>query len=72
MQSLTIRTEFEAFERDLKHSNATLNHSQGIRMQIQTIRKGFEALKCKMEPFERHSNANFEPFERDSKHFNAN
>ena len=43
---------------------ASLNNSKGIRsiqIQIRTIQKGFEALKCK-----------FQPFERDSKHSNAN
>ena len=36
-----------------------------IRMQIQIIRKGFEAFDCKFEPFEPHSknsNANLNPF----------
>ena len=27
-------------------------------MQIQNIRKGFEPLECKFEPFEQHSNTN--------------
>ena len=47
-----------------KHSNANMNHSKGFRsipMQIRTIRKAFEAFRCK-----------FEPFERDLKHSNAN
>ena len=34
---------------------------RSIRIQILTIRKGFEAFECK-----------FEPFERDSKYSNAN
>ena len=52
MQILTIRKGFEAFElklkplkKDSKHSNENSNHSkwiQGIRMQIQIIRNGFE------------------------------
>ena len=49
---------------DSKYSNGNANHSKDIRsilIQILTIRKKFEAFKCK-----------FEPFERDSKHFNAN
>ena len=52
------------FEREWKHLIANFNHSKGIRsirIQIRTIRKGFEAFECK-----------FEPFERDSKHSNAN
>ena len=53
MQILTIRMSFEAFEskfkplkKDSKHSNENSNHSKGIRrikMQILTIRAGFEA-----------------------------
>ena len=76
---------------DLKNSNANSNHSKGIRsirMQILTIRKGFEgfeASKFKFDPFERDSmqilnirngfeaiERKFKPFERDSKHSNAN
>jgi len=69
--------KFEPIERDSKRSNANSNHSKGIlsvriqirtipvirsiRMQIWTIRNGFEVLECK-----------FEPFERDSKNANAN
>ena len=57
-------------------------------MQIETIRKGFEAFQCKLEPFEKdskHSNPNsnhskcfetfeckFEQLERGSKHSNPN
>ena len=54
----------KVFERYSKHSNASSNHSKGIRsvrMQILTIRIGFEAFKCK-----------FESFEWDSKRLNAN
>ena len=61
MQILTIRTKLKAFEskfipfeRDLKHSNASSNHSKGIRsirMQIVTIRTKFEAFECKFEQF---------------------
>ena len=43
---------FEPFERDLKHSNANSNHSKGIRrirLQILTIRKGFEAFEFKIQ-----------------------
>ena len=50
--------------RDLKHSNANLNHSNGIRsirMQIRTIRMGYEPFICKFK-------CKFEPFEWDSKH----
>ena len=54
MQILTIWTafecKFESFERD-----------SSIRIQIWTVRMGFEAFECK-----------FEPFERDSKHSNVN
>ena len=38
--------KFETFESYWKHSNANSSHSKGIRriqMQIQTIRKNFEA-----------------------------
>ena len=45
-----IRKEFEAFENYSKHSKSNSNHSKNIRrirMQIRTIRKGFEALKFK-------------------------
>ena len=45
---------------DSKHWNANSNHSKGIRsirMQIRTIRKGFEAF----EPNSEHSNANSNP-----------
>ena len=48
---------FEAFEWDSNHSKVI----GSIRMRIQAIRKGFEAFKCKLKPFERvskHSNAN--------------
>ena len=50
MQIRTIWKGYEAFESNSKHSNANSNHSRdirSIRMQILTIRKGFEALKCK-------------------------
>ena len=46
------------------HSNANSNHYKeirSIRMQMRTIRKGFEAFESK-----------FKPMERDSKHSNAN
>ena len=53
MQILTIRTglekfecKFEPFEKDSKYSIANSNHLKGfwsIRMQITTIRKGFDA-----------------------------
>ena len=55
MQIRNIVKGFEAFESDLKYSNANSNNSIGIRIvriQIRTIRKGFEAFKCKFEPFE--------------------
>ena len=58
-----FKTKFEPFERDLKLSNPTSNHSKGIRsirMQIRTIRKRFKAFEIKLQPFE-----------RDSKHSNA-
>ena len=72
-----MKCKFEPFERDSKHSNATSKHSKvigNIRMQIRAIRKGFEAFKCKFEPFEgfRSILMKFEPFERDSKHSNGN
>ena len=51
MQTLTIRTEFEAFERVSKQSNANSNNSNGIRMQIRTIRKKFETFESKFEIF---------------------
>ena len=38
------------FERDWKHSNSNSNHWKripSIRIQIRTIRKGFEGFKCK-------------------------
>ena len=55
-----IECKFEPFKRDSKHSNANSNHSkeiwsiriqirttqQGIRMQIQSFLKGFEAFEC--------------------------
>ena len=57
MQILTISTKFEAFEckfkpfeQDSKHSNANSNRSKGIRsirIEIRTIRKGFEAFEYK-------------------------
>ena len=57
MQIWTFRKEFEAlvskfkpFERDSMLSNPIWNLSkgiQGIRIQILTIRKGFEAFECK-------------------------
>ena len=50
MEIRTIRKEFEAFE-----------NVRSILKQILTFRKGFEAFKCK-----------FEPFESDSNHSNAN
>ena len=55
---------FEPFERDSKNLNANSNLSKGIgiiRMQIRTIRKGFDAFESKFEPLERetkHSNTN--------------
>ena len=55
--------QIQPFERDSKLSNAISNHSKGIgsiRIQIRTIRKGFEAFECK-----------FEKFERDTKHSNV-
>ena len=58
-ESKHFESKFEPFKRDSKHSNANCNHSNGIRMQIWTIRKGFEAFECK-----------FEPFEKDLKHLN--
>ena len=81
--------KFEPFERDSKHSNGNAYHSKDIRsilIQILTIRKKFEAFKCKFEPFERvskHSNEirairkgfkafKWKPFERYSKHSNSN
>ena len=42
--------KLEPFERDSEGSNPNSNHSKGIesvRMQILTIRNGFEAFKCK-------------------------
>ena len=52
-----------------------------IRMQIRTIRKGFEAFEIDPKYFNANSSnskgiqafeCKFEPFESDSKHFNAN
>jgi len=67
MQIPTIRKgfklKFEPLERDSKHLNETSNYSKvirNIRMQILTIRKGFEAFESE-----------FEPLVRDSKHSNA-
>ena len=60
---LTIRVQILTIRKDSKHSNANSNHSnqiQSIWMQLLTIRKGFKALKCKLEHFEwdsKHSNA---------------
>jgi len=61
---------------------------RSIRMQVRTIRKGFEVFECKFQPFEldsKLSNVNLNllngirsvwmqilTFERDSKHSNAN
>ena len=70
-----IKCKFEPLERDAKHSNPNSNHSKGhsnasskfsnglwgFRIQILTIRKGFETFESK-----------FKPLERDSKHSNAN
>ena len=61
MKILTVRNGVEPFERDSKHSNPNSNEIQNIRMEIRTIRKGFEA-----------SNSKFKPFERDLKHSNVN
>ena len=55
--------KFKSFERDSKHANANSNHSKrirsiriqirstrkGIRIQIQTIRKGLEPFECKFK-----------------------
>ena len=46
MQILIIQTGLEKVEWNL-------NHSKGIPMQIYTIRKGFELLDCKFQPFKR-------------------
>ena len=82
--SLAFECKFEPFERDLKHSNPSSNHSKRIR-----------SIWIKFEPFETDSNhskgiwsiriqnrtprkefeafeCKFEPFKRDSKHLNAN
>ena len=51
--------QIRTIQRDSKHSNGNLNHSKGIRslrMEIRTIRKGFEAFESKFESFERDSN----------------
>ena len=59
-----LQSTFEAFKRDLKHSNANFIDSKGIRsiqLQVLSIQKGFEAFESK-----------FEPFKWDSKHSNAN
>ena len=45
-----LASQFEPIKRDSKHSIANSNHSKAIRMQIWTIRKGFE---CKFESFEK-------------------
>ena len=45
-----FNSKFESFEKDSKLSNPISNISKwiwGIRMQILTIRKGFEAFECK-------------------------
>ena len=69
--------KFEPFERDLKHSNANSSHSKGfqsIRMQILSIRKGFEAFKTDSKHSKqiRSIRKRFEAFKTDLKHSNAN
>ena len=60
-QSRCFLHQLEPLARDSKHSNANSNRSKGIRFQIRTTRKWFEAVECR-----------FEPLERDSKHSNPN
>ena len=58
--SEAFECNFEPFEPNLKHSNASSNHFKGIRMQIRTSQKAFEPYESKFEPFEwdsTHSNA---------------
>ena len=77
--------KFKPFEGDSKQSNANSNHSKGhsnassklskglwsFRMQILTIRKGFETFKSKFKPLQRyskHSNANCNHLNENSNH----